>query len=67
MADEIGLMLNKVFLEGDDDNTVTLGDNTTKGVVAAINHYLVGKMIMKKPANLEALKTALSRVWQLTD
>lgn len=67
MADEIGLMLNKISLERDDDDIVTLNDNTNKGVATAVNHCLVGKMIMKKLTNLKVMKSMLSRVWQRSD
>lgn len=62
MADEIGNLMNIVSLEGGIEDVVVFDDSVTKEPVRVLNLYLVGRMIMKKPINLKAMKSVFSRV-----
>lgn len=58
MVDELGLLLNKVPLEGrDGGDVVALDETQAEEGESVIGICLVEKMIVKKPTNLEAMKS----------
>lgn len=64
MADELGYLLNRVSLDTvDDEVAVHEGDesNTDQG---SSDCCLIGKMVMKKPANMDVMRSILEKVWQ---
>lgn len=66
MADEIDFLFNNVSFETNDDFDVDVLDDDLCENHQTNGFSLVEKMIMKKPANLKAMKSVLSRVWQTT-
>lgn len=65
MADELGNLLDRVSLDSTDDEVVVhKGDGSTHGQGSTVL-YLIGRMVMKKPVNLDAMKSILGKVWQL--
>lgn len=62
MVDVIDLLFNKVSLEANDDYVVVLDNSHASNDQHPPGLCLIGKMVMRKPANLESMKSALSRV-----
>lgn len=66
MADGIGQLLGNVSLGTDGGDVAVLDEVDSLGTPVPSGLCLIGRMIMKRPVNLKAMKSVLSRVWQLT-
>ena len=65
MEIELEDLWNNLSLTKDEQHKIVIDKNWVEEVAHAMRNYLIGKMILKRAVNLEAMKTILQEVWKL--